>query len=60
MSGRGKGQQCTELWGEDAPFVVIYYSESTESPIVHSTLSPLELFLTLTERNRGIDVYRHN
>lgn len=29
MSGREKGQWLRELWGEDAPFVVIYYSEST-------------------------------
>lgn len=29
MSGRGKGHWRRELWGEDAPFVVIYYSEST-------------------------------
>lgn len=29
MSGRGKGHWCRELWGEDAPFVVIYYSEPT-------------------------------
>lgn len=57
MSGRGKGQRCKELWGEDAPFVVIYYSESIKTaPIVHSTLSPVELFLTLTKRNRGIDI----
>lgn len=57
MSGRGKGQRCKELWGEDAPFVVIYYSESIETgPIVHLTLSPLELFLTLTKGNRGIDI----
>lgn len=57
MSGRGKGQRCMELWREDAPFVVIYCSESTETgAIVHSTLSPLELFLTLTKRNRGIDI----
>lgn len=31
MSGREKGQRCMELWGEDAPFVVIYYSESIET-----------------------------
>lgn len=31
MSGRGKGQWCKEQWGEDAPFVVIYYSESIET-----------------------------
>lgn len=40
MSGRKKGHQCKELWGKDAPFVVIYYSESIQTvPIVHSTLS---------------------
>jgi len=31
MSGRGKGQPCKKQWGEDAPFVVIYYCESVEA-----------------------------
>lgn len=31
MSGRGKGQRCKEQWGEGAPFVVIYCSESIET-----------------------------
>lgn len=40
MSGGGKGQQCKELWGEDAPFVVIYYSESIQTAaIVHNIYS---------------------
>lgn len=34
MSGRGKGQWCKEQWGEDALFVVIYYSESIETFLI--------------------------
>lgn len=59
MRGRGKGQWCKEQWGEDAPFVVVYYSQSRPFWL-YSSLEIISAvsFLTLTNRNRSINKKR--
>lgn len=59
MSGRGKGQWCKEQWGEDAPFVVIYYGANQLRPFwLYSSLKLIsaDSFLTLSNRNRAINM----
>lgn len=57
MSGGGKGQQCKELWGEDAPFVVIYYSESIQTAAIVHNINSFGTFFSLWPKETEESIY---